>query len=225
MNHRESCFFGGRSISTQSPIILKLSETVIELSKLQIASDFIRQGKLVVFPTDTSYGLGANVTDARAVTKIFQVKQRPLHKPIHVVVSSLQMAEDYAYVSESALNLANHFLPGPLTLILRKKETISDLLSGGKETIGIRMPDNLIALALVERAGIPITATSANVTGRPDPYSIQDAFDQLGNKVDLYLDIGILAKRLPSTILDLTLDIPKILREGPIPSEQILEKL
>ncbi|MFX1519703.1 MAG: L-threonylcarbamoyladenylate synthase [Promethearchaeota archaeon] len=195
------------------------------MSKLQIAADFIRQGKLVVFPTDTSYGLGANITDTRAVTKIFQLKQRSLHKPIHIVVSSLQMAEDYAFVSESAINLAHHFLPGPLTLILRKKDTISDLLSGGKETIGIRMPDNLIALALVERAGVPITATSANISGSPDPYSVKGAFDQLGNKVDLYLDIGILPKRLPSTILDLTLDTPKILREGPIPSEQILEKL
>jgi L-threonylcarbamoyladenylate synthase len=165
------------------------------------------------------------VTDVRAVTKIFQLKQRPLNKPIHIVVSSLQMAEDYAFVPKSALNLAQHFLPGPLTLVLRKRETISDLLSGGKETIGIRMPDNRIALALVERAGVPITATSANVSGRPDTYSIQDAFDQLGNKVDLYLDMGILPKRFPSTILDLTLDTPKILREGPIPSEKILEKL
>ncbi len=165
------------------------------------------------------------MTDARAVTKIFQLKQRPLNKPIHIVVSSLQMAEDYAFVPESALNLAQHFLPGPLTLVLRKREIISDLLSGGKETIGIRMPNNLIALALVERAGVPITATSANVSGRPDIYSVQDAFDQLGNKVDLYLDIGILPKRLPSTILDLTLDTPKILREGPIPFEKILEKL
>jgi L-threonylcarbamoyladenylate synthase len=135
------------------------------------------------------------------------------------------MAEDYAFVSEPAINLAHHFLPGPLTLILRKKDTISDLLSGGKETIGIRMPDNLIALALVERAGIPITATSANVSGRPDSYSVKDAFDQLGNKVDLYLDIGILPKKLPSTILDLTLDPPKVIREGPIPTNKILKKL
>ncbi len=195
------------------------------MSKLQIATDFIRRGKLVVFPTDTSYGLGADVTDVRAVTRIFQLKQRPLHKPIHIVVSSLQMAENYAYVSESALNLANHFLPGPLTLILRKKDTVSDLLSGGKETIGIRMPDNLIALALVERAGVPITATSANVSGRPDTYSVKDALDQLGNKVDLYLDIGILPKRLPSTILDLTLDPPEVCREGPIPTNKIFEAL
>lgn len=179
----------------------------------------------MVFPTDTSYGLGADVTDTHAVTKIFQLKQRPLHKPIHIVVSSLQMAEDYAFVPDSAVNLAHNFLPGPLTLILRKKDTISDLLSGGKETIGIRMPNNLIALALVERAGIPITATSANVSGRPDSYSVKDAFDQLGNKVDLYLDVGILPKKRPSTILDLTLDPPKVIREGPIPTNKILKKL
>jgi L-threonylcarbamoyladenylate synthase len=165
------------------------------------------------------------VTDTRAVTKIFQLKQRSLNKPLHIVVSSLQMAEDYAFVPESALNLAQHFLPGPLTLVLRKREIISDLLSGGKETIGIRMPDNLIALALVERAGVPITATSANVSGQPDTYSIQDAFDQLENKVDLYLDIGILPKKPPSTILDLTLDPPKVIREGPIPTYKILKKL
>ncbi len=87
------------------------------------------------------------------------------------------------------------------------------------------MPDNLIALALVERAGVPITATSANISGRPDPYSIKDALDQMGTAVDLYLDLGVLPKRIPSTIVDLTLDQPEIIREGPIPINQILEIL
>ena len=212
-------------MSAKTPTVLKLSEKTIERGKLQIAADFIRQGKLVVFPTETSYGLGANVTDIHAVTKIFQLKKRPLHKPIHIVISSLQMAEDYAYISESALNLARRFLPGPLTLILRKKDTISDLLSGGKETIGLRMPDNLIALALAERAGVPITATSANISGTSDTYSIKDALDQFGTDVDLYLDGGILPKRRPSVIIDLTFDPPKIIREGPISTNQILETL
>lgn len=211
-------------MSAKTPTILKLDENTIETGKLQIAADFIRQGKLVVFPTDTSYGLGANITDLLAVKKIFQLKNRPLDKPIHIVVSSLKMGKDYAYLTNSALKLAHNFLPGPLTLVLNKKDVVSDLVSGGKDTIGIRMPDNLIALALVERAGVPITATSANVSGTPDPYSIKDAL-KLGNKVDLYLDMGILQKSLPSTILDLTHDPPEIIREGPISINQILETL
>ena len=212
-------------MSAKTPTVLKLDENTIETGKLQFAADFIRQGKLVVFPTDTSYGLGANVNDLLAVKKIFEIKNRPMDKPIHMVVSSLKMGQEYAYFTNSALILAHNFLPGPLTLVLKKKETVSDLMSGGKDTIGIRIPDNLIALSLVERAGVPITATSANVSGTPDPYSIKDALFSLGNKVDLYLDMGILPKMLPSTSLDLTCEPPEIIREGPISINQILETL
>jgi L-threonylcarbamoyladenylate synthase len=212
-------------MSIKKPTIIKFDENTIETGKLQIAADFIRQGKLVVFPTDTSYGLGANITDLLAVKKIFQLKNRPMDKPIHIIVSSLKMGQEYAYLTNSALKLAHNFLPGPLTLVLKRKDTVSDLVSGGKNTIGIRIPDNLIALALVERAGVPITATSANVSGTPDPYSIKDALRALGTAVDLYLDMGILPKKLPSTILDLTRDPPEIIREGPISINQILETL
>jgi tRNA threonylcarbamoyl adenosine modification protein (Sua5/YciO/YrdC/YwlC family) len=166
-------------------------ESHISTSQIFFAAELIKRGELVVFPTETVYGLGASISNPEAISKIFAVKGRPLDNPLIVHVSSIQEALD---VSESPppsfFHLARHFWPGPLTLILQRKKTISSLLSAGHPTIALRMPQHKVALALIEAVGSPLAAPSANLSGRPSPTSAQDAAEDLEGKVALILDGG-----------------------------------
>ncbi len=191
----------------------------IELSK---AIEALQNGDIVVYPTDTLYALGVDIYNKDAVKKVFEVKKRPLNNPLPVAVSNLADIEKLAFVSNIARDLAEYFLPGPLTMILNKKSVILDVVTGGLDNVAVRIPDNDVALDLLSRYG-PITVTSANVHGKEVPDIISDIKMQFNSDdVAVYLDYGKL-NGLPSTIVDMTAGKPRIVRDGAITKEEILD--
>jgi len=191
----------------------------IDLSKAIAA---LKDGNIVVYPTDTLYALGADIFNEKAVRKVFEIKKRPLDDSLSVAVSSFDDVERIAFVNDDARCLAECFLPGPLTLVLNKKNSISDVVTGGLDKVAVRIPANDVALDLLSRFG-PLTATSANVHGMETHHRISDIKMQF--KVDdivVYIDYGGL-EGLPSTIVDMTAEKPRILREGIITEREILD--
>ncbi|MGD1119024.1 MAG: L-threonylcarbamoyladenylate synthase [Dehalococcoidales bacterium] len=186
---------------------------------LEHAAALINRGKVIVCPTDTGYAFSANALDTRAVTKVFQLKGRVFSNPIHIGVNSITEAEKYAYVTAAAKYLATRYLPGALTLVLKKKEVVPSLLVAGLETVGVRIPDNKAILRLVEITGRPLTTTSANISGKPGTYSIEEVRAQLGEtiqQVAMVMDQGPLKMKEVSTIVDLTTMPPELIRQGRI---------
>lgn len=191
---------------------------------LERAALLISKGEVLVCPTDTCYIFAANALDPSVITKVFALKGRSYLNPIHVAVSSIEEAEKYAYMSKIAKTLARSFLPGALTLVLPKKEIMPSLLVGGRHTVGIRIPDNRIILELVAMTNVPLTATSANISGSPTPYTTREVMNQLGQAikhVSLVLDQGSLYPLVTSTVVDLTTTPPHIVREGRITREEL----
>ncbi len=188
---------------------------------IRYAAEVLKSGGLVVYPTDTAYGLGANALDERAIRKMYEAKGRDFSKPTHVVVKDWQMVQDLAQTNIHAKKLFDTFLPGPLTIILKKKAVIPNLLTSGLLTVGIRIPKSAITQTLSFAANIPYTATSANLSGGKTPYSAEVAIAELGKSVDLVLDAGRLPRVLPSTIIDVTQTPPVILRPGPVTKEKM----
>ncbi len=157
----------------------------------KLAADLIRRGETVVFPTETVYGLGADVTNKAAVTKIFAAKGRPTFNPLIVHVTSGEMLHRVVKeIPEVAWRLIKAFWPGPLTLVLPKADEIPDIVTAGLPTVAVRMPRNEVAIALIEEAGVPIAAPSANSFGRPSPTCADHVLDDLGGKIALILDGG-----------------------------------
>lgn len=184
---------------------------------LRRAARLIRKGAVMVCPTDTGYALAANALDTRAIVKVFNIKGRDYANPIHMAVSSLEMAERYAHISPEAEQLAHNFLPGALTLVLPRRESVPSLLVGGRDTVGIRIPDNRVIMDLAVITDLPITATSANISGQATPYSVPEVLRLLGEaaeQVTLILDQGLIPSRGLSTIVDLTVSPPQLLRQG-----------
>lgn len=198
---------------------------------LRRAAKLISQGKVIVCPTDTGYALTTNALDPKAIVRVFNIKGRAYSNPIHIAVGSLEAAQKYAYFNQAAEYLARNFLPGALTLVLPKKEVIPSLLVAGRDTVGIRIPDNKIILTLATMTDLPLTATSANISGKPTPYSAQEVVEQLGEAVEevaLILDQGQLPVRELSTIVDLSVSPPQLLRQGRVSwleLRQILQSL
>lgn len=186
---------------------------------LRRAARLIARGKVIVCPTDTGYAFAANALDPKAVINVFNLKGRSYSNPIHIAVDSVEAAGKYAHLNRAARQLAHSFLPGALTLVLPRREIIPTLLVAGRDTIGIRIPDNRIILELAAMANVPLTATSANISGRPTPYSVKEVVEQVGEtleKVALVLDQGTVSARELSTIVDLTFDPPQLLRQGKV---------
>ncbi|HBQ28766.1 MAG TPA: threonylcarbamoyl-AMP synthase [Desulfotomaculum sp.] len=186
------------------------------------AGEIIRQGGLVAFPTETVYGLGANVFDRKAIAKIFNAKGRPLDNPLIVHIAVL--ADIYqlsSSVSPLALCLAEVFWPGPLTLILPRLETVPAEVSAGLDTVAIRLPAHPVALALIRAADVPIAAPSANLSGCPSPTTAKHVWADLNGKIDAIIDGGPTEIGVESTVVDLTGAIPAILRPGKITPAEI----
>lgn len=191
----------------------------------------LREGKIIAYPTDTSYGLAADAENIGAIAKLYRIKGRNFNKPIHVVVPNEQYAKKLVKWNKVASNLAKKFWPGAITLVLELKAKGQGykLLSAGNGTIGLRMPNNLIALDIVKYLKHPITATSANVSGQPDIYSVKEMerqFSARGKKnknyqPDLIINAGKLARIKPSTVIKIDNNGIQILRKGPITSKQI----
>lgn len=189
---------------------------------IENAARIIKNGGVVVYPTDTLYGLGVNALDGKAVKKLFEIKGRNFNKPISIAFSSLRDAKKYVKFNTVALKLAKKFLPGPLTLILPLKRKLPKRLTLGKKMIGVRIPDNKIALKLIKKSGVPITATSANLSGGKNPITAKEAMKQVGNKVDLVIDAGRCKYKRPSTFVRILGDKIEVIREGVIPKKKLI---
>jgi len=204
--------------------IMKVSSKKPEAETIKAAATVIKGGGLVVYPTETCYGLGADATNPQAVKKIFRVKKRPFGKPISIIVADLEMMKKYGEITEEIDFLVHRFMPGPLTIITHKKRTVPRILNPNE--IAFRIPGHPVALNLVKSAETPITATSANISGTDPIYKINDIVKVFSGKVEMILDCDDLERKKPSTIIDLKdAKNPKVLREGPIPSEKILREL
>ncbi|MBO4554983.1 MAG: threonylcarbamoyl-AMP synthase [Clostridia bacterium] len=197
--------------------ILKASEGIEEGASL------ILGGELVVFPTETVYGLGANAFDAEAVAKIFKAKGRPQDNPLIVHISSLEQVRDIAVDVPSVFyELAERFMPGPLTIILKKSDKIPSIVTAGGETVGVRMPRNEWARQLIAKSR-PLAAPSANRSKHISPTTAKHVYDDLQGEVPLILDGGACQVGIESTVLDLTVDVPTILRPGAITAEMLVD--
>ena len=190
------------------------------------AAEILRTGGLVAFPTETVYGLGANALDAQACARIFIVKGRPQDNPLIVHVANRAMADrlvtNWPLAAEKC---AGSFWPGPLTLVLPKTALVPDAVTGGLNTVALRMPDHPVAVALIEQAGVPVAAPSANISGKPSPTMGSHVWQDLQGKIPLIVDAGSCDVGLESTVLDVSGDIPVILRPGGIAKEQLEEIL
>lgn len=193
---------------------------------LNAAAELIRQGETVVFPTETVYGLGANATDAEAVKKIFAAKGRPSDNPLIVHIADFAKATEIAAeIPDTAKLLAQKFCPGPLTMIFKKKPCIPDEVSAGLDTVGIRIPSDKTAREFLDLCNVPVAAPSANVSGRPSPTAFSHAVEDMTGKA-----AGIIKGKdsevgVESTVLDMTAEIPTVLRPGGISKEQLEEVL
>ena len=185
------------------------------MTELQQAGTLIRAGKLVAFPTETVYGLGANAMDAEAVNRIYEAKGRPPTSPLIVHVDSVAMAQRVvSHWPEAANQLAARFWPGALTLVLRKNEAIPDRVTAGLNTVGVRLPAHVLARAFIREAGVPIAAPSANKFGELSPTTAAHVFESLGDSVAMILDAGPCELGIESTVLSLTGPRPVLLTPG-----------
>lgn len=206
--------------------IITISPSYPEIDKIQEAAKIIRSGGTVAFPTETVYGLGANALDETAIKKIFLAKGRPQDNPLIVHISSVAQLDGLVEsISEQAYILMEKFWPGPLTLIFNKTNKIPDRITGGLSTVAIRMPNHNIALELIEYSKLPIAAPSANTSGKPSPTNSSHVIHDLSGKIDMIIDGGSTGVGLESTVLDITGDVPTILRPGGVTVEDLLTVL
>ncbi len=192
---------------------------------LKEAVRVLLQGGLVVFPTETVYGVAALAEDAEAVARIYAAKARPRHMAIPVMVAEPEAVTAVARPLSGFWSLAEAFWPGPLTIILPKTEALPPIVTAGGDTVALRIPDHPLALALLRAVERPLAVTSANRSGQPPALTAQDALDQLEGGVDVIIDGGRAPGGQPSTIIDLTQTPPRILRFGPIPAEALFAAL
>lgn len=191
-------------------------------ASIAAAARLIRDGALVAFPTETVYGLGASVYNIRAVKNIFRVKGRPQDNPLIVHIRSLDQVWMLAdSVPVMFWMLARKFMPGPLTLVVKKSAAVPEIVTAGLQTVAIRMPDHPVARSLLHHASVPIVAPSANISGRPSPTTARHVWDDMHGKIAAILDGGPCDIGLESTVLDITRTVPVILRPGGIAREQI----
>ena len=183
-------------------------------SALTLAAQLLADGQLVAFPTETVYGLGANALDPQAVSGIFAAKGRPADNPLIVHIHDRSQLTDICVVSESARRLMDAFWPGPLTLIMPRKDAVPDVVTAGLDTVAVRMPSHPVALAMLRACKLPIAAPSANRSGKPSPTSARHVFDDMDGRIPLILDGGESDVGLESTVLSLVGDRPCILRPG-----------
>lgn len=190
------------------------------------AVEILQRGGLVAFPTDTVYGVAAHGFQAQAIERLYEAKIRPRDKAIPLLLAG---AEDLPRVArrvpEPARRLAVRFWPGGLTLVLPRAEDLPPVLTAGGDSVAVRVPDHPVALRLIRTVGAPLATTSANLSGGPNPVTAADVLRQLGGRIELILDGGTCPGGIPSTVLDLTVDPPRILREGPVNRAVIAEVL
>jgi L-threonylcarbamoyladenylate synthase len=195
--------------------VIKIDPAKPDKEKIAAAAAIIKRGGLVIFPTETVYGIAANLLDKKAIERLYKVKARCAGKPFTVHIADLKMVRDMeCEISGTAEKLTDKFWPGPLTIILKSHDG---------QKVGFRMPENKIALELISASGVPVVAPSANLSGRPAPVTAEDAAAGLEDKVDMVIDGGRTEVGLESTVGDLTVEPLKILRAGAIKAEDLLK--
>jgi L-threonylcarbamoyladenylate synthase len=204
-------------------ITLHLDQTKFDSDSLKQAADFIREDKTVIFPTETVYGLGANALSEVAVAKIFIAKGRPQDNPLIVHVSNLEMMDALLDkpLNDDCKKLIKAFWPGALTIILKHSSIVPSIVSANLDTVGIRMPDHPIALKLIELAGVPIAAPSANLSGKPSPTEAEHVLSDMMHRVDMIITASNSRIGIESTVLDMSTEVPVLLRPGGITVSQI----
>ena len=190
-----------------------------------LAGETIKNGGLVAFPTETVYGLGASGFDENAVKSIFKAKGRPSDNPLILHIAFLEQAEEIAFLNDNAVSLARHFWPGPLTVVLPKKKAVPYCVTGGLETVAVRMPSNETARKLIIAANVPIAAPSANISGKPSPTTAEDVAYDMDGKIPVIIDGGPCQIGIESTVVDLTGKVPTVLRPGGITLDMLQEVL
>ncbi len=207
-------------------LIIEIDSENIDEGKLEDGGKILRNGGIVAFPTETVYGLGGNALDVAAVEKIFIAKGRPSDNPLIVHIAKLEdITPLVKNVSEEAWKVMEYFWPGPLTLVLEKSDLVPEIITGGLSTVAIRMPSHPIAKRLIEIAGVPVAAPSANISGKPSPTREEHVLKDLNGKVDAIILGGSCDVGLESTVVDMTSEIPLILRPGGLTRERLLEVL
>lgn len=190
------------------------------------AASLIKGGGLVAFPTETVYGLGANGLDKEAAKKIYSAKGRPSDNPLILHIADFSELEELtAEIPEAAVKLAKRYWPGPLTMIFKKSAVVPFETTGGLDTVAIRLPENKVARELIKRAGVPIAAPSANLSGRPSPTTAEHVAEDMSGRIEMILDGGAVGIGIESTIIDVTGERPVILRPGFITGEMLAEVL
>jgi len=196
-------------------------KTVLTSSPIE-AAEFIRNGEVVAFPTETVYGLGADIFNQSAIAKIFEAKKRPADNPLIAHISSIdQIGELAAEITTNAQRLIEHFFPGPLTVVLRKSKQVPDIATAGLDSIGIRMPRNRLANEFLTACGLPVAAPSANISGRPSPTTWEAVYEDLSGRIDCILQGEPTKIGLESTVVDCRGDSPIVLRQGAVSIEQL----
>lgn len=191
---------------------------------IKSATDTLNNGGVIIYPTDTLYGLGANAFDESAILKVFRIKKQNRNKPISVIVKNIKMARRIACIDSKVEKILCRIWPGPITVVLRKKDNIPYLLTGNSETVAVRIPKNDFILSLMNYLDYPITATSANISGKKDLFDADAIIETFGTSEfspDLFINSGKIINIKPSAIIDLTTADPKIIRMGVVGKDEM----
>ena len=206
--------------------LLKIYDLEEQIHEMERAAALIKGGEVVAFPTETVYGLGADGLSESAVRKIFKAKGRPQDNPLILHVDSIQMLKRLVRdIPKDAYKCMERFWPGPLTMLFRKSDLVPDIITAGLQTVAIRMPSHPVALELIKRAGTPIAAPSANISGRPSPTRASHVVQDMKGKIAMIIDGGETGVGLESTVLDLTEKVPMVLRPGGVTLEDLRDLL
>ncbi|MCX7709420.1 MAG: L-threonylcarbamoyladenylate synthase [Clostridia bacterium] len=202
--------------------IIKLDKDNLDMDKLRHAADILKNGGLVAFPTETVYGLGANALDINAVNGIFKAKGRPSDNPLIVHIADREdLQKLVSEIPKDTYQLMDQFWPGPLTIVLKKSSLVPTVITAGLDTVAVRMPSHPVALELIRMAGVPVAAPSANTSGKPSPTEARHVIEDLEGKVDAIIDAGSAKVGLESTVLDMSVVPPMILRPGGVTPQQL----
>jgi len=201
-------------------ILAKLSPSIQQ--QVERGISILKQGGVVAFPTDTVYGLGAGANLYQAIERVYQIKKRPRNMALPLLLAhTVQISEVAEYVPPIAWRLARKFLPGALTIVLHKSDLVLDIITGGGITVAVRIPAHPIPIALADGLGMPIVGTSANLSGKPSALTADEVHSQFGDKIDFVIDGGRCPGGRESTIVDVTGEMPVVLREGAISRKEI----
>ena len=201
----------------------RMTEASPDEKGISCCAEILKNGGIAVFPTETVYGVGADIFNTSAVEKLYTAKCRPREKALLCHLYCLEQAEEIGYLDETARTLIKAFTPGPLTVIVKKKSVVSDTVTSGMDTVGLRFPSNPVFYSLASKCGVPIAGTSANISGEASPAEAESAMKALGDRVDAIIDSGITSVGTPSTIISLVGNKPQILRAGAVTEEMIKE--